>query len=1098
LEDRVVPALFQPAITAPTGGNGPFAVTVANLNGDALPDIAVTNFNSGTLSVGLGNGAGNFSPATGSPFAVGASASAVTAADFNNDGLQDIAVADPSDNRVMFFFGSGFGGNPFNLSSSPFALQAADFNHDGFADVAVGLSNGQVRVIFGAATFGSFTSSFVASGTGAVTALATGDYNNDGNGDIAVVRETGSGTTLSIYFGDGHGAFSPGPFISMGATRATSMVAGDFRGVGRLDLAIANFTNNTITIVLNDGGGTFETPTVMPVLGNPFWLVAADFNRDGRVDLIKSNNANNSITPLIGNGDGTFVLTPSFNVGTAPKGMAVGDFNSDGRPDLVVVNSSSPGTVSTLMNSSLGIHFNFSAPSGASAGVSFSVTVTAADISNNPMTGYRGTIHFTSSDGSATLPTDYTFTSADNGSHTFTVTLQTGGDQTIVATDTSDATIRGFTKISVTNPPPSISSLGTTMVVEGSASFTLTVNGSNFVPTSVVKWNGTTLTTTFISSSQLSAVVPAANLADEGSVAVTVVSPPPGGGTAGPVPFTITDAPLTLTGKPLTAFEGLMFTTTVATLTDANPIATTADFNSGSGSVMINWGDSTTNAGTVVQTAAGFLVQGTHAYAEEGMFMISITVTDDGGSTATTPPPATANIVDAPLTLSASPIKVMMGVPFNGQVATFTDVNPTAPLSDFMATIDWGDGTTTSGVITQPGGAGTAFSVSGMHTYISATTHIFTVTVTDAGGSSATGKALAGNFLVHDITGRALESGQWWTALSNGSSLFNSAQWAVWSTGVTWVDVVTGDFNGDGKMDIAGRALQTGQWWVGLSNGTGFNTTLWNTWSTGVTWVDVKVGDFTGDGKADIAGRALESGQWWVNQSTGASFNVHLWTTWSTGATWVDVQVGDFTGDGKADLMGRDKQSGNWWLAQSTGTSFNNSLWTTWSTGVTWVDVNVGDFNGDGKADIAGRAQQSGQWWVSLSTGSTTPTTSLWTTWSPSVNWVDVKIGDFNGDGSSDIIGRNQSTGQWWVSYSNGSTAFADMRIFASWSTGGNWVDVQVGDFNADGRDDLAARDRNTGKWFVALSNGTTGTTSLWAIWSTGATWVDVHTGAFA
>ncbi len=97
-----MPALFGSAITAPTAGNGPFAVTVADFNGDGRPDIAVTNFSSGTLSVGLGNGGGNFAPAAGSPFMVGASASALTAADFNHDGLQDIAVADPTDNRVMF------------------------------------------------------------------------------------------------------------------------------------------------------------------------------------------------------------------------------------------------------------------------------------------------------------------------------------------------------------------------------------------------------------------------------------------------------------------------------------------------------------------------------------------------------------------------------------------------------------------------------------------------------------------------------------------------------------------------------------------------------------------------------------------------------------------------------------------------------------------------------------------------------------------------------------------------------------------------------------------------------------------------------------
>jgi hypothetical protein len=55
------------------------------------------------------------------------------------------------------------------------------------------------------------------------------------------------------------------------------------------------------------------------------------------------------------------------------------------------------------------------------------------------------------------------------------------------------------------------------------------------------------------------------------------------------------------------------------------------------------------------------------------------------------------------------------------------------------------------------------------------------------------------------------------------------------------VDVQTGDFNGDGKADITGRAMQTGQWWTGISNGsTSYQTNLWDTWSAAATWVDVR------------------------------------------------------------------------------------------------------------------------------------------------------------------------------------------------------------------------------------------------------------------
>jgi hypothetical protein len=828
-------------------------------------------------------------------------------------------------------------------------------------------------------------------------------------------------------------------------------------------------------------------------------VVAADFNRDGRVDLVKSNNANNSITPMIGNGNGTFVLTPTFPAGTAPQGMAVGDFNNDGLPDLVIANSSNPGAETVLLNTNK-THFSISAPASTSPGAPFSVTVTALDTSNLIQGSYKGTVQFTSSDRFASLPANYTFTAADAGSHTFSVTLETAGQQTIVVADTSDATIRNFVTVNVINPPPSISSLSRTTAVEGSAGFTLTVNGSNFAPSSVVDWNGAALSTTFISTTQLSAAVPSADLAEEGTDAVTVVTPPPGGGTTGPLDFTVTDAALTLTGRTLSGTEGTPASNLVATLIDANSAAPASDFTSGGGSISINWGDGSSSSGTVFQpggVGTAFFVRGTHAYTEEGSYSITVSVTDAGGSMASAM--SSAVIGDASLSVSANPIKVMALVPFSGQVATFVDANPTAPITDFTGAgsvvIDWGDGTTDAGIVTQPGGTGTAFVVTGSHTYLTADSHVFKVTVTDAGGSTASGKALAGIFLVHDIAGRVSQTGQWWVGQSNGSSAFTNALWATWNPSVTWVDVVTGDFNGDGKTDIAGRVKETGQWWVAISNGTSFTTTLWTTWNPGVTWVDVKVGDFNGDHKGDIAGRVLETGQWWVGQSTGASFTNTLWTTWSTAVTWVNVNVGDFIGDGKADIAGRALELGQWWVAQSNATSFTNKFWAAWSTAVTWVDVNVGDFNGDHKADIVGRVLQTGQWWTGLSTGSSFNTT-FWGAWNTGVTWVDVKIGDFNGDGSSDIIGRAQETGQWWVAFSNGSTAFTN-GLFAQWSRTVQWADVQVGDFNADGRDDITGRDPGTGTWWTALSNGTTGVTSLWTIWSTGVSWVDVHNGVF-
>lgn len=345
------------------------------------------------------------------------------------------------------------------------------------------------------------------------------------------------------------------------------------------------------------------------------------------------------------------------------------------------------------------------------------------------------------------------------------------------------------------------------------------------------------------------------------------------------------------------------------------------------------------------------------------------------------------------------------------------------------------------------------------------------------------------------ILGRYGAAGQWWMGASTGSS-FTNGLWATWNPNVTWVDVQTGDFNGDGHADIIGRFPQTGQWFVGLSNGSnGFSTSLWATWNPNVTWVDVHVGDFNGDGKSDIVGRYLQTGQWFVGISNGSNgFTTSLWETWNPNVTWVDIQVGDFSGDGKADITGRYLQGGSWWTGVSTGSSFTTSQWAAWNPNVTWVDVQTGDFNGDGKADIVGRYLQGGEWFVGLSNGSSF-TSTLWAEWNPNVTWVDVKVGDFNGDGMTDIIGRYLQTGQWFVALSTGSSFTTS--LWATWNPNVTWVDVQVGDFSGEGKADIAGRFLQTGQWFTGVSNGSMFITTLWDTWSPSANWVDVQSGRY-
>jgi hypothetical protein len=265
--------------------------------------------------------------------------------------------------------------------------------------------------------------------------------------------------------------------------------------------------------------------------------------------------------------------------------------------------------------------------------------------------------------------------------------------------------------------------------------------------------------------------------------------------------------------------------------------------------------------------------------------------------------------------------------------------------------------------------------------------------------------------------------------------------WTTWNPNVTWVDVKAADFTGDGKDDIVGRWLQGGQWWVATSLGNSFNNNLWASWNPNVTWVDTQVGDFNGDGKADITSRWLQGGSWWTGISTSTSFTTSMWAQWNPNVTWVDVRVGDFngavnpsTGLRIMDITARWLEGGSWWTGISTGSSFNTTFWAQWNPNVTWVDVRVGDFNGDGLDDITGRWLQGGSWWTGISTGSSF-NTSFWAQWSTAVNWVDVIVGDFNGDGKSDITAMEN--GAWWTGVSSGagfSTTFWDSWPAANWS----------------------------------------------------------------
>ena len=206
---------------------------------------------------------------------------------------------------------------------------------------------------------------------------------------------------------------------------------------------------------------------------------------------------------------------------------------------------------------------------------------------------------------------------------------------------------------------------------------------------------------------------------------------------------TVADAPLT--AGTITAAGGVEYTTATtltAKFTDANANAPTSDFSG-----TINWGDgapgspdiTTFTSSAVTGSAGSYSVSGSHQYAEDGMYPITVVINDTGGSVTTDT--GSATVADAPLTGSSSAAATggVAGVTAATLAnATFSDANLNAPSSDFTVTaVAWGDGGTSTAGLTVSGSNG-SYSVNGSHLYTASGTFSFSITVTDDGGQTAT------------------------------------------------------------------------------------------------------------------------------------------------------------------------------------------------------------------------------------------------------------------------------------------------------------------------------------------------------------------------
>jgi len=183
-------------------------------------------------------------------------------------------------------------------------------------------------------------------------AVVSGDFNGDGKLDLAVANYADN--TVEIFLSNGDGTFNNGLVTATGRG-PDAMVVGDLNGDSKLDLAVANQTDSTILIFAGNGDGTLAPISTLRVgTTAPVWLGAADFIGNGKLDLAVVSQVNDAVGVFLGNGDGTFEETSVLpNAGTGPVSLAIGDFNGDGKLDLAQANNTS-NTVGILIGSGTG------------------------------------------------------------------------------------------------------------------------------------------------------------------------------------------------------------------------------------------------------------------------------------------------------------------------------------------------------------------------------------------------------------------------------------------------------------------------------------------------------------------------------------------------------------------------------------------------------------------------------------------------------------------------------------------------------------------------------------------------------------------------